>query len=52
MQGVTVLAVVVAYELAARSATATAPRRRSDRRGAVVTPEIPAELAAKPAIET
>jgi simple sugar transport system permease protein len=53
MQGVTVLAVVIAYELAAR-----VTRRQQQRsvgvatgEAEVVTPEIPAEIAAKPGVE-
>ena len=50
MQGVTVLAVVVAYELAARVSRRQQQRRVGVATGeaAVVTPEIPPELAAKP----
>jgi simple sugar transport system permease protein len=54
MQGVTVLAVVVAYELAARISR----RAQQSRVGAatgeakVVTPQIPAALAAKPGVST
>jgi ABC-type uncharacterized transport system permease subunit len=53
MQGVTVLAVVVAYELAARVSKRQQQRSVGVATGeaAVVTPEIPAELAAKPGVE-
>jgi simple sugar transport system permease protein len=54
MQGVTVLAVVVAYELAARVSRRQQQRSVGVATGeaAVVIPEIPAELAAKPGVET
>ena len=53
MQGVTVLAVVVAYELAARVSRRQQQRRVGIATGeaTVITPEIPPELAAKPGIE-
>ena len=53
MQGVTVLAVVVAYELAARVSRRQQQRRVGIATGeaTVVIPEIPPELAAKPGIE-
>jgi simple sugar transport system permease protein len=52
MQGVTVIAVVVAYELAARLSRRQQQRRVGAVTGdaAVVIPEIPAELAAKPGV--
>jgi general nucleoside transport system permease protein len=54
MQGVTVLAVVVAYELAARVSRRQQQRSVGVATGeaAVVTPEVPAALAAKPGVET
>ncbi len=53
MQGVTVLAVVVAYELAARISRRQQQRSVGAATGeaAVVNPEVPAALAAKPGIE-
>jgi simple sugar transport system permease protein len=52
MQGVTVLAVVVAYELAARISRRQQQRSVGVATGeaAVVTPEIPAAIAAKPGV--
>jgi hypothetical protein len=53
MQGVVVLAVVVAYELAARISRRQQQRSVGAATGeaAVVHPEVPAALAAKPGIE-
>jgi ABC-type uncharacterized transport system permease subunit len=52
MQGVTVLAVVVAYELAARISRRQQQRSVGAATGeaAVITPEIPAAIAAKPGV--
>ena len=54
MQGVTVLAVVVAYELAARVTQRQQQRSVGVATGEAeaVTPEIPASIAAKPGVET
>jgi len=53
MQGVTVLAVVVAYELAARISRRQQQRRVGVATGeaAIMTLEIPAEIAAKPGVK-
>jgi simple sugar transport system permease protein len=54
MQGVTLLAVVVAYELAARISRRQQQRRVGMATGeaAIVTLEIPASIAAKPGVQT
>jgi simple sugar transport system permease protein len=53
LQGVTVLAVVIAYELAARLTRRLDQRRVGAATGeaAVVNPEVPASIAAKPGID-
>jgi simple sugar transport system permease protein len=53
MQGITVLAVVVAYEVASRISRRIQQQRVGAATGeaAVVTPEVPAAVAAKPGVE-